>query len=408
MKEKRLRLLYMGNAAPPGTPGETASTAAPFLTYQYEARLVEGLRRLVDVSTVGLLSKQVWNLLRQPKDNAPGMDHELVLWNRAPILWHHWIARHKLRRYYLDKVQRGEKPDILIVRNLQHVFNDFVKWLRTQSDCPLIVLLLGDSGGLGEKIPALRRFRYKFKPMQMMEDKAVKLYDACLGSGLKSRRYFEEQGIPWMWMPCGFLYDYNPPPPDPNETGPIRFGYFGALTERSGVRTLVKAFVSTNPPGTLHICGHGELCEELKQMRYPNVHFDGFLPKQSDCMPWAQKVDVLINLRLPYWGQENSAPSKVFEYGLAGRAILSTRTAGMDELLGEEGMYLDTENYEDSLREKLKEISAMERKELQRRAKIIHDRIVNNYSWEEQARRSVEFLSQIMKTRPSNKVMPPG
>ena len=237
--------------------------------------------------------------------------------------------------------------------------------------------------------------------MQMLEEQAVLLYDACLVSGLKTKRYFEPRGVPWVWIPCAFNFNYDPPPPDPNQNGPIRFGYFGALNERSGVLPLVHAFLNADLPGTLHVCGHGYCAEELEQLakQHPNFHFDGFLPKQSDCLPWAQKVDVLINLRLPLWGHENSAPSKVFEYGVAGKAILSTRTAGMDEVLGNEGIYIETENFEESLRQKLCEVAAMDRAELQRRATIIHDRIVKNYSWDEQARRIIEFLTGILKTR---------
>jgi hypothetical protein len=58
-------------------------------------------------------------------------------------------------------------------------------------------------------------------------------------------------------------------------------------------------------------------------------------------------------------------------------------------------MYIETENFEESLRQKIIEISAMDRVELQRRAAIIHERIVSNYSWREQARRIVEFLNKL-------------
>ncbi len=265
----------------------------------------------------------MWKLWDLPRDDSPGLDLDLVLWDRDPALWHRYVSWRKLRRYYLEKVEREGMPDVLIFRNLQHVYNHFLKWLRRQPRRPIAVLLLGDSGGLGEKIHWLRRFRYHFKPLQMLEAQAIPLYDACLGSGLNSKRYFEPRGVPWIWIPCGFNFDYEPPPPDSNQTGPIRFGYFGTLHDRSGILNLVNAFVSSNLPGSLHVCGHGPLSAKLEQLakQHPNFHFDGFLPKQLDCLPWAQRVDVLVNLRLPFWGQDNSAPSKVFEYGVAGKAI---------------------------------------------------------------------------------------
>ncbi len=114
-------------------------------------------------------------------------------------------------------------------------------------------------------------------------------------------------------------------------------------------------------------------------------------------------MDVLVNVRPPWWGKDNSAPSKVFEYGVAGKAILSTRTAGMDEILGTEGIYIETDAFEDSLRQRLREVSAMDRVELQRRAAIIRDRIINNYSWEKQSQLIIEFLTRLVDRQASPK-----
>ena len=122
------------------------------------------------------------------------------------------------------------------------------------------------------------------------------------------------------------------------------------------------------------------------------------LPKQSDCLTWAQKVDVLINPRLPIQGLENSFPSKIFEFGMTGKAILSTRTCGVDEVLGAGGLYLETENFEDSLRQNLRAVAAMNRAELQRRGKAIRDRILREFNWDAQARRIIDFLDGIVKS----------
>src|SRR5437667_1835956 len=47
------------------------------------------------------------------------------------------------------------------------------------------------------------------------------------------------------------------------------------------------------------------------------------------------------------------------------------RTGGVDEVLQEDGLYLDAEDFENSLCSKLREISAMPRAELQRRGTAI-------------------------------------
>jgi glycosyltransferase involved in cell wall biosynthesis len=296
-----------------------------------------------------------------------------------------------LRRFYLEKTDREGILDVVLVRNFTPVFNHFARWLRRQHPRPSIVLVFADSGMLGEKIPLLRRLRYRFKPMQMFDDQALVLYDACLSFGINTKRYFEPRGVPWLWMPSAFNFTYDPPPA-PAQDGPVRFGYFGGLSENYAIVPMVRAFLDAKLPGTLHVCGFGGSTDALKQLgeRHPNFHFDGFLPKQSDCLAWAQRVDVLINPRLHLYGQENSFPSKIFEFGMTGKAILSTRTGGVDEVLKDAGLYLETENFEDSLRQKMREVAAMDRAELQRRGILIRNRILKDFNWDEQARRMLD------------------
>lgn len=363
----------------------------------------EKLSKLADVSTVGFLHGKLWKRRFEPKDDAPGLEHELLLWDRNPALWHRWISWRNLRRYYMEKIQRDGMPDVLVVYNLQHVFNHFVKWLRRQPRRPLIVLRMGDSGGLGEKVPWSRRFRYHFKPMQMLEAQAVLMYDACLISSITTKRYFEPRGVPWMWHASVYKFEYQPPPPS-DQNGPIRFGYFGALGDGYATTDMARAFLKAGVPGALHVCGWGYHAEELAKLAqdHPNFRFDGFLPKESDTLDWAQKMDVLINSRLPSRGQDNSFPSKILEYGVAGKAILTTRVGGVEEVLGQEGIYFDPENFEASLQKKFREIAAMDRAELQRRAGIIRERVLKNFSPDEQARGVLEFLTKLVESRPAS------
>jgi len=125
-------------------------------------------------------------------------------------------------------------------------------------------------------------------------------------------------------------------------------------------------------------------------------------------LAWAQKVDVLINPRLSIQGLENSFPSKIFDFGMTGKAVLSTRTGGVDKVLREEGLYLETEEFDSSLRQKLREVAAMDRAELQRRGAAIRDRILRDFNWDEQARRMVEFLAGILNARSKSGVVVGG
>ena len=361
----------------------------------------QALARQAEVSTIGMQAREVFGKL-EPRDDSLGLEHELLLWDRRPELWHRWRSWRQLRRFYLEKTARHGAPDVVLVKNPGPAYSRFARWLRQQHPRPLMVLLLADAGTLGQKIPFTKRLRYAFKPMVTLDEARVILwFDACIALGINTRRYFEPRGVPWMWMPSAFNFRYDPPPASPAQTGPIRFGYFGQLAERTTVLPMVQGFLDANVPGTLHVCGYGNLSSVLKELagRHSNFHFDGLFAKQSDSLAWAQKVDVLINPRLPIQGLENSFPSKIFDFGMTGKAILSTRTGGVDKVLGEEGLYLETENFEDSLRQKLRELAQMDRAELQRRGQAIRNRVLKDFNWDEQARRMIEFLTGILKAR---------
>ena len=395
MTNGRLSVLYLSNAFPPGVTGRFPSVNPA--GHATETRMGQALSHLTDLVSVGLPPEEAWGKL-EPRDDSLGLEHKLLLWERKPELWHRWRSWRQLRHFYLETVAKNGVPDILLVRNLTPVFNHFVRWLRRHRPRPVIVLVFADSSTFGRQVSAFRRFRYFFKPMQTLNDQALFFYDACISFGIGTRKNFEQHGIPWMWMPSAFNFRYDPPPPDPTRTGPIRFGYFGALAEHAAILPAIQGFLDSKVPGSMHVCGFGKLSDELKALaaQHPNFHFDGLLQKQSDCLAWAQQVDVLINPRLSIWGLENSFPSKIFEFGMAGKAILTTRTGGVDEVLKDDGMYLDTDHFEDSLRAKLREISGMNRVELQRRGTAIRNNLLQNFNWDEQARRMVEFMNGLV------------
>jgi glycosyltransferase involved in cell wall biosynthesis len=394
----QLRVVSLTNAFPPGVTGRFPSINPA--GHATETRMNQALAKLTTLSTVGLLPEETFGRL-EPNDGSLGVQHELLLWERKPELWHRWRAWRQLRAWYLDKTAKQGPPDVVLVRNLTPVFNQFTLWLRRQNPRPLIVLVFADSATLGTRASLSRRIRYKFKPMQMLDEQAIGLFEACISFGIGTKHYFESRGIPWMWMPSAFNFQYDPPPPDPSPTAPIRFGYFGALAEHAAVLQTVQAFLDSKVPGSLHMCGFGKLSDELKRLseRHPSFQFDGLLPRQSDCLAWAQKVDVLINPRVASWGLENSFPSKIFEFGMTGKAIITTRTGGVDEVLKDEGMYIDADKLDESLREKLHEVAKMARADLQRRGTAIRNHLLKDYTWDEQARRMVAFLEGLVKQK---------
>lgn len=393
MTGRPLRIFYLSNAFPPGVSGRFPSVNPA--GHATETRMTRALAEITQLTSITLLGGEVFGAL-EPRDDSLGLEHELVLWDRPPEPWHRWRSWRQLRDHYLRSVAASGPPDIVLVRNLHPVFNRFVRWLRAHPPHPRIVLVFADSSSLGQVMRPFRRFRYSLKPMYVPDDVAIGWYDACISFGIGTEKFFEPLGIPWMWMPSAFNFPYDPPP-EREVSGPVTFGYFGALAGHASVIPMVEQFVNSGVPGTLHACGFGKQAAELEALaaRHPTFLFDGLLPKQSDCLEWAQKVDVLLNPRLNIWGLENSFPSKIFEYAMTGKAILTTRTGGVDRVLGDRAFYFESEGFESSFREQLKSVASMDRAALRLRGRSIREHILQEYTWEQQARRMEEFMRRL-------------
>lgn len=112
--------------------------------------MAQSLSQLAEVSTVGMLAREIFGRL-EPRDDSIGLEHELLLWDRRPELWHRWSSWCRLRRFYLEKTARHGMPDVVLVKNPGPAYGCFVRWLRWQHPRPLIVLLLADAGTLDKK-----------------------------------------------------------------------------------------------------------------------------------------------------------------------------------------------------------------------------------------------------------------
>src|SRR5262249_26304436 len=104
MTDRRLRVLYLNNAFPPGVSGRFPSLNPA--GHPQETRMGQALGRLTDLRTVGLLPEEVYGQL-EPRDGSIGLEHACLLWERRPELWHRWLSWRRLRRYYLAESARS-------------------------------------------------------------------------------------------------------------------------------------------------------------------------------------------------------------------------------------------------------------------------------------------------------------
>lgn len=362
--------------------------------------MVSELRRHFEIRSAGLLPFEPPERRSDAVDKASGIDHEIILVEKPPELVHRVRALNRLKSQYCAWQATGWQPDAVMVYNLSPVYNAFFTWLRRQPRCPKLILLLLDSPNLGQTLPWLKRFRRRFKPLYVPDSEMILRFDACAGLSQATEKYFAPRGIPFLWIPGGctparaLLDEASCRPPE--RDAPIRFGYFGALGPYAGAKRLAEVFLERGIPGTLEVCGHGAGREDFERLAqaHPVLRFHGLLtPDES--LRFGRGCDVLVNPRPLSHGNENNFASKLFDYALTGRAILTTQLSGVESVLGPEAYYFDAQDFTADLGRKLLELSGRPRMELNRRGLAIQRRILTEYSWEKQAARLASFITQV-------------
>ncbi len=395
-----LRLLYLGFAFPPGV-----QPLFPDLNpagHALETQLVGKLDSYFDIRSVGVLPLTPPSV--ETADAASGLKHDLILIERAPEIFHRFRSLWRLKARYCRWRAAGWQPDVVLVYNLSPIYNQFLRWLRRRPQCPKLVLLLLDSTTLGQTIPRFKQFRRRFKPMYTPDAAMLPRFDACIGLSENVGKYFRPRNVPFLWMPGGCTPSralYETPLRNGEAGSPlVRFGYFGALGAHSGVEPLVRAFVAAGRSGdntaTLEICGYGKMDERLMGLinQHPQLKYHGLL-SPAECLRFGRMCDVLVNPRPPSHGNENNFASKLFEYALTGRAILTSNLSGVQAVLGPEAYYFDAHDFASGLTAKLTEIIGTPRQELNRRGAAIQKRVVSAFSWERQGMRIAQFLEDV-------------
>ena len=387
------KLLYLGFAFPPGVAGHFPE-AQP-AGHLVETNLVNSLRPWFEIRSVGISWIRVEDI--PPGDPSPGLPHALNLLDTKPEVFHRYWSLARLKGQYRLWLQTGWRPDAILVCNFSPVFNAFIRWFKRQPDAPHLILYLADSMNLQKRYSFSRRLRHRFKPLTWPDFQMVRYVDACAAVSLSTKEFFMQRRLPWFWLPSGC---------DPARTlhgerdvpeGPRRFGYIGTLAAYGGVPALLRIFTSRELNAELHICGFGKAKAIIGQQcaGHPRLRFHE--PRTPDgCVQLARGWDVLVNPR-PIWpGNENNFPSKVFEYALSGRAILTSRVSGVDKLLGDQAFYFDEYDYDRSLGNALEQLIQVPRAELNRRGASVQEHLVTHYSWAQQGQRLAEFIADVL------------
>jgi len=392
----RLRLLYLGFAFPPGIHAQFPdfNTAG----HDWETSFSNELRKHLEIRYAGTMA---FPLPPPPAkaDPASGIPHDLTLVEEKPRWWMDWKAAQKLKATVLQWEEDGWVPDALLVYNFTPIYNHFTRWFKKVfPEVPRVLFLL-DSAQLGETIPPGKRLRYRLKPMVVLDETMLDEFTACIGLSRDARDYFAPRNVPFFWLPGGCT---TPPGPTreflPPRTGrKLRFGYFGSLSDHAGAWRLAQTFARSTLDHEFHLTGPGKNPEKFVELarRDSRIHFHGFL-EADNVLPFGRSCDVLVNPRLPGFGNRNCFPSKLFNYAMCARSIISTRLSGVDEVIGPEGFYVGTGDFDRELDRCLASVAQLDRAELDRHGRAIYERIRTGYDWATQAAGAAQFLEQVV------------
>ncbi len=377
------RILFLGHTFPPGIV-----ELAPPPNRLIESSLVESIRPWFEIRRVAITDGS----------HQGPVPWDLTLVEKKPELLRRLQAIRHLKRSYIQWGSEGFVPDLIFVSNFCPIYNAFLRWLRRQRNSPPVCLFLQDSTTLRSAIPPFKRFRRRFKPLAWPDDEMVGFVHACVSTSRSVGEWFPNRGFPWHWLPNGV----NPKlvvrdAPD-RKMGPgIRFGFFGAISDHTGIPALLRIYTAKPRNAELAVCGFGKSRQALEkeyQGREGVTFLWPLLP--DDCLRFGASCDVLVNPRPIARGNECNFSSKVLEYSMTGRAILSSKVSGVDEVLGPEAWYFSEHDFDRTLATALDELAATPRSELDRRGQATQKRVMERYSWPNLGENLAPFLDEVI------------
>lgn len=182
------------------------------------------------------------------------------------------------------------------------------------------------------------------------------------------------------------------PPPD------VRTILFsGTLNEINGTVLMLQAFAElADPRYRLRIFGRGPLQEMVvaAAARDSRIQFEGFQPNEL-IMRHQSEATVLINPRpIGHPITRYSFPSKLFEYMLSGRPVITTRLAGITPDYHPH-LYLLDEETPQGLARKIEEVCDRPAQELSAKGRGAREFVLENKTWQQQGQRVYSFVSRI-------------
>ncbi len=170
-------------------------------------------------------------------------------------------------------------------------------------------------------------------------------------------------------------------------------GYIGSIFEWHGLDKLIKAFDELNMPDTkLFIVGYGEYMVNLIDLvkergREEDIIFTGRVPREN-VFDYINVMDICAAPNAAWF----QSPVKIFEYGAMGKPILGPDTEAVREIMepAKDGVLVrpTVADVKRGLQQLMQNPNAA-----QKFAAHFQQKVLNEYTWENNAKRVLEALS---------------
>ncbi len=161
------------------------------------------------------------------------------------------------------------------------------------------------------------------------------------------------------------------------------FVYQGVLGPSRGLEILVSSFLDLDDRASLIFIGFGPLEAWLKDMasRYPNIHVHPAVSEQ-ELIVLTASADFGISLTEPSClSHEFALPNKLFQYLMAGNAVLTSLTKEQSEFVARYGVGVSVESFDRSgIQRAVERLLAMDRSRMDEAINMCR----REYSWEQQ------------------------
>lgn len=391
-----MRIIFLGYAVNPAKTSHLTGVSVAGNKMQVNILKEASKDKNIKISTITVfptapypIDKKIWYGYKKIKvvpgvsARRPGFCNVPVIKQITQILSVYNCAK---RYYHIDK------NTILLTYNMYPQIGIPAVWLKRKYGCK-ICTILADLPIDDYKMKTFSFSHFLRKCFNILTEKLIRQCDQIAALNEEAVKLFAPK-VPYIIVEGGIPSDT--PKSYRQQYVPKRKNllYTGALADYSGIMDLIRAMdMVKNREVELDIYGKGYLEKEIIKAAECNsrIRYHGSVPN-TQILQIQKQAYALINPR----PVENpiakvTFPSKIFEYMLSGRPVITTKLNGLSiQFL--ENLYVSESDSPEGIAKEIDKVMSLPEKELFEKAQAAFSFVVENMTWDKQWERIREFI----------------